>query len=192
MISLSKGERVSLTMATSSTLTAVAMGLGWDAVKKKGFFGFGGGAGEIDLDASCTLFDANGSPLDVVWFRQLMSRDGTVRHSGDNLTGEGDGDDEVISVDLTRLPANVKTLVFTVNSFRGQNFTEVANAFCRLVDSSTCKELARYDLTGGQNCTGVIMAKVTRDSDGWSMTAIGEAGHGRTFDDMAAQIRKHV
>jgi tellurium resistance protein TerZ len=192
MVSLSKGERISLVKAAGGTLTAVAMGLGWDAVKKKGFFGFGGGSGDIDLDASCILFDASGQKLDVVWFRDLRSKDGSVSHSGDNRTGEGSGDDEVVSVDLTKLPSNVKTMVFTVNSFRGQSFTEVANAFCRLVDSKTGKELARYDLTGGQNCTGVIMAKVARDGAEWTMTAIGEPGQGRTFDDMMGSISRHV
>ncbi|KPF85609.1 hypothetical protein IP70_11210 [alpha proteobacterium AAP38] len=192
MVSLAKGDKVSLEKQAGGSLALVAMGLGWDAVKKKGFFGFGGGANSIDLDASCVLFDASGSRLDVVWFRQLQSRDGSVVHSGDNLTGDGDGDDEVIAVDLTRLPANVQTLVFIVNSFRGQTFAEVANAFCRMVDRRTGKELARYNLSGGQNATGIIMAKVYRDGSGWSMIAIGEPGQGRTFDDMMDGIRRHV
>jgi len=206
MVSLSKGEKVSL--SKGGGLTTVAMGLGWDAAKKGGgllggLFGGGSSDGDIDLDASVGLFDAGGRLVDVVYFGNLRSRDGAVAHGGDNLTGEGEGDDEVIAVDLTRLPAEVATLVFTVSSYRGQRFTEVANAFCRLVDTGGVqgppkaaaargRELARYNLTGGQNVTGMVMAKVARDGSGWSMTAIGEPGDGRTVQDLMPVISRHV
>ena len=133
-ISLSKGQTISLAKE-SAGLSKIHMGLGWDPVKKKvGFLasllgGGGGGGGDIDLDASCLMFDQAKQLVDIVWFRQLKSKDGAVTHTGDNLTGEGDGDDESIIVDLDRLPAGVQTLVFTVNSFRGQTFDEVENAF---------------------------------------------------------------
>lgn len=196
MISLSKGQGISLKKADGSDLTKVFMGLGWDKAKAKGgFLGrmFGGGDGDnIDLDASVGLFDASGRRVDVVYFRNLASKDGSVSHSGDNLTGDGDGDDEVIKVDLTRVPANVQTLVFVVTSFRGQQFTEVDNATCRLVDDTNGKETARYNLTGGQPVTGMVMAKLAREGSGWKMTAIGEPGNGRTVEDLSDLIKRFL
>nr|WP_314911822.1 TerD family protein [Cardiobacterium hominis] len=116
----------------------------------------------MDLDASCFIFDDNNNPIDLVYFGQLASRDGSVQHSGDNRTGEGDGDDEQIAVALNRIPANVKTLVFTVSNYTGQNFSQLENAYCRLVDGQTGKEIARYDLSAQGNHTAQIMAKVYR------------------------------
>jgi len=182
-VSLSKGQKVSLEKRGGGTLSRVRMGLGWDAAKKKGLFG--SRRQTIDLDASALLFDAAGSLVDQVWFRQLNSKDGSVHHTGDNLTGAGEGDDESIQVDLSRLPATVNTLVFTVNSFTGQNFSQIENAYCRLLDETAGDtELARYDLTGSGQHTAQIMAKVSRDGAGWSMTALGIPASGRTFHDL--------
>ena len=185
-VSLSKGQTVSLKKGDGGTLTHVRMGLGWDAVKKKGLFG--SRSQSIDLDASAVLYDAGRNVVDQVWFRQLTSKDGAVRHSGDNLTGEGEGDDESITVFLDRLPANVATIVFTINSFTGQNFSQIENAFCRLVDETNGQEIARYELTGSGSHTAQIMAKVSRDGAGWSMTAIGAIANGRTFQDLLPAI----
>ena len=191
-VSLSKGQTVSLVKGGGSGgLTKVRMGLGWDAVKKKGLFG-GMKEQSIDLDASCLLFNATGQLVDQVWFSQLKSKDGAVRHTGDNLTGAGDGDDESIIVDLAALPANVAQLVFTVNSFTGQNFSQIENAFCRLVDETNQEELARYDLTGSGTHNAQVMAKVSRDGAGWSMTAIGAIANGRTFQDMLPTVTQHL
>ena len=153
------------------------MGLGWDAIKSgSGFFGkLLGGDKQIDLDASCVLFDDNKNLVDVVYFGQLKSKDGSVRHSGDNLTGEGEGDDEVIHVQLDKVPAKVAYLVFTVSSYQGQSFNQIQNAYCRLVDQSTNKEIAKYTITGGGDYTGMIMASVYRKDGEWKMRAIGES-----------------
>ena len=185
-VSLSKGQKVSLTKAGGGTLSKVRMGLGWDAMRKKGLFG--SRSQSIDLDASALLFDAAGNLVDQVWFQQLTSKDGSVQHTGDNRTGAGDGDDESIKVDLSRVPPTVATLVFTVNSFTGQDFSQIENAFVRLIDESDETEIARYDLTGTGSHTAQIMAKVSRDGQGWSMTALGNAASGRTFHDLLPAI----
>jgi tellurium resistance protein TerZ len=182
-INLAKGQRVSLAKQDGGVLSRVRMGLGWDAVKKRGFFG-GLKMQTIDLDASCLMFDGNGRLLDQVWFNQLQSKDGAVVHTGDNLTGAGEGDDESIIVDLTRLSPTVSTLVFVVNSFTGQNFSQIENAFCRVVDSTTEVELAKFELTGSGTHNAQVMAKLTRSAQGWEMTAIGAIANGRTFKDL--------
>ncbi|GAA4057468.1 MULTISPECIES: TerD family protein [Actinomadura] len=187
-VSLVKGQRISLEKP-GGTLSVVRMGLGWDAVKKKGLFGKR--EQEIDLDASCVLF-AQGGIADVVYFGKLASEDGSVRHTGDNLTGAGDGDDESVIVELTRVPPQVTALVFTVSSFSGQTFDEVDNAFCRLVDETTGQELAHYRLGGGGGHTALVMARLYRHGDGWKMNAIGEPCHGRTLQDMLPAISAHA
>jgi tellurium resistance protein TerZ len=192
-VNLQKGQKISLEKEAGGALSRVTMGLGWDVAQKRGFLGFGGGKGDpIDLDASCVLFDEGNRPVDVVWFRQLKSRDGSITHTGDNRTGAGDGDDEQIVVELNRVPEHVKSLVFTVNSFTGQNFSQVANAFCRLVDTASSREVARYDLSVQGTHTAQIMAKLYRHNGEWKMHAIGENGSGRTIDELMPQILPHL
>lgn len=191
-VNLQKGQKISLAKEAGGALARVTMGLGWDAVKSRGFFGFGAKAESIDLDASCVMFDEANRPVDVVWFRQLKSRDGSIVHTGDNRTGAGEGDDEQIIVDLARVPANVKSLVFTVNSFTGQSFSQVENAYCRIVDAGNQKEVARYELSVQGAHTAQIMAKLYRHNGEWKMHAIGENGSGRTFDDLMPLIAPHL
>ncbi|ROO86326.1 tellurium resistance protein TerZ [Actinocorallia herbida] len=188
-VSMVKGQRISLEKPGGGGLTKVRMGLGWDAIKKKGFFG--SREQEIDLDATVVVY-AGDQIADVVYFGQLTSRDGSIRHTGDNRTGAGDGDDETIQVDLARLPVHVTSLVFVVNSFQGQTFNEVANAFCRLVDDQTGAELARYTLTGGGSHTAMVMARIYRNGDAWKMNAIGEPAMGRTFQDILPTLSAHA
>lgn len=190
-VTLAKGQLVSLTKGGGETLTRVRMGLGWDAVKKRGLFG-GMKSQSIDLDASCLLFDSQGQLVDQVWFQQLRSLDGSVVHTGDNLTGDGEGDDESIILDLSQVPARVATLVFVVNSFTGQDFSQIENAFCRLVDMKTNAEVARYDLSGSGQHNAQVMAKLTREDRGWAMTAIGAAANGRTFHDLLPTVAGHL
>jgi tellurium resistance protein TerZ len=189
MVSLTKNQTVSLSKQ-SSAINQLHFGLGWDPIKKKGgllskMLSSGGDA--IDLDAGCVLLDKDGNTIDTIWFRQLKSRCGAVAHSGDNLTGEGNGDDEVILVELAKLPPQVEYLVFTVNSFRGQSFNDVENAFCRVVDQ-TNKELARYELKEQGSHTGIVIASLRRNNGQWDFTAHGKACSGRTIDDMHADI----
>jgi tellurium resistance protein TerZ len=190
-VSLNKGQKLSLEKSGGGSLTRVFMGLGWDAVAK-GLFRKK--AVDIDLDASCLLYDADRKLVDEVWFQQLRSKDGSITHSGDNLTGEGEGDDEVIHIDLTAVPARVATLVFTVSSFTGQDFSQVQNAVCRLVDAAQPQqvELARYALSDAGPHTAQIMAKLTREGSGWAMTAIGAPANGRHIRDLRDAVAAHV
>lgn len=183
-VNLVKGQKISLEKRGGGALTKVSMGLGWDTAKV---------GDSIDLDASCIMFDENKQPVDTVWFRQLHSQDGSIQHTGDNLTGDGDGDDEVINVDLSRIPPHVKTLVFTVNSFTGLTFDKVANAFCRLVDASNRQEVAKLNLSDVKGShAGVIMAKLYRHNGEWKMHAIGENASGRTVLDLLPMIIPHL
>lgn len=195
-ISLIKGQKLSLSK-TAPGLKQVFMGLGWDpAVQKSGgLFGklFGGGAGaSIDLDASVIALDADKRALDTVFFGQLTGCGGAIRHGGDNLTGDGDGDDEAIHVDLAALPPEVAHLVFTVNSFRGQTFNEVANAVARLVNVVGDREICRYALHEQGPHTGVVMASLSKGPDGWTMAAHGKPCEGRTARDLAGEAASVV
>ena len=191
-VNLKKGQKISLEKEAGGSLVKVIMGLGWDPLKSKGFFGFGGSAPEIDLDASCLMFGEQGNLIDQVWFRQLRSLDGSITHTGDNRTGAGDGDDEQIIVDLSRVPAAVKSLVFTVNSFTGQNFSQIENATCRMVNAANNQEIARFNLSTLGNHTAQIMTKIYRHNGEWKMHAIGEIGSGRTFTDLLPLIIPHL
>ena len=186
-VSLSKGQSVSLQKADGSALSNIHMGLGWDAVR-----GMFGRQKAIDLDASCMVFDAQRNLIDAVWFNQLKSKDGSIRHTGDNRTGKGDGDDESIVVNLREVNPSAATMVFVVNSFTGQDFSKIENATCRLVDLDTGQEMARYDLSGSGTHTAQIMAKLVRSESGWSMTAIGQAASGRTFQDLLPATQGHI
>jgi tellurium resistance protein TerZ len=191
-VSLSKGQKISLEKEAGGSLTKITMGLGWDAIKSKGMFGFGSKSADIDLDASCVMFDEANNSVDMVWFRQLKSKDGSIVHTGDNRTGAGDGDDEQIVVDLSQVPANVKSLVFTVNSFTGQSFSQVQNAYCRIINASNQQEVAKYDLSVTGSHTAQIMAKLYKHNGEWKMHAIGENGNGKTLQDLMAQITPHL
>ncbi|MFB9601803.1 TerD family protein [Streptomyces roseofulvus] len=175
-VSLQKNQTVSLVKGGRPLLSQVKMGLGWEPAYR---------GKDIDLDASVIAYGPQRNHLDSCYFGKLTILGGAVRHSGDNLTGEGAGDDEVITVDLGRLPADATGLVFTVNSFSGQKFTEVAKAYCRLMDAATGEELVRFDLTSAEPQTGVMMAKLIKQFSGeWEMTAMGEFVKSRTVRGM--------
>jgi tellurium resistance protein TerZ len=181
-ITLTKGQKISLEKESGGSLTKVVMGLGWDPVKSK--------KASIDLDASCVLFDESKGNIDTVSFKQLKSKDGSIIHTGDNLTGEGEGDDEQIIVNLDKVPEKVKYLVFTVNSFGGQTFNDVDNAYCRLVNDKSGQEIARYTLSGGGAHTALIMAKLYRHQGEWKMHALGDPSKGRVAKDLLPDIVK--
>lgn len=187
-LNLSKGEKIDLVKTDGSSFTEVFMGLGWDPVKSGGLFGFGGSSGSIDLDASCAMLSDTNQLMDTVSFRKLQSSDRSVKHSGDNLTGDGDGDDEVIGVKLDQVPANVTKLVFVINSFQGQTFDQVQNCFARLVDYRTKQEIFRYTLSEKGNHTGKVMCMLYRRNGQWKAQAIGRPCNGRTINDIMPEI----
>jgi len=182
-INLKKGQRISL-KKESPGLTSVLFGLGWDVAQPAGgFLSIFKSNSNLDLDASVLCLNTNGkvdNNTNVIYYNNLSHVSGGITHLGDNLTGEGEGDDEQILVDLPKIPENIAKLVFVVSIFqaleRQQDFGQVNNAFVRLVDTSNNREIARYNLSGQeyQGSTGMIMAEINRDNNGWNMEAIGE------------------
>ncbi|MEU3218038.1 TerD family protein [Streptomyces sp. NPDC006971] len=172
-VSLSKGGNVSLTKAAPN-LTAVIVGLGWDARTTTG--------GDFDLDASALLTNAQGkvgNDSNFVFFNNLKSPDGSVEHTGDNLTGEGEGDDEVIKVNLSAVPADVDKIVFPVSIYeaetRQQSFGQVRNAYIRVVNQADNSELARYDLSEDASTeTAMVFGELYRHGAEWKFRAIGQ------------------
>ncbi|GCB90534.1 transport-associated protein [Streptomyces noursei] len=175
-VSLQKNQTVSLVKDGRPLLSTVRMGLGWEPARR---------GRSIDLDASVIAYGPDRGKVDSCYFGKLRILDAAIQHSGDNLTGDGAGDDEVITVHLGGIPPEVTGLVFTVNSFSGQKFSDVAKAYCRLTDAQTGEELVRFDLTGAEPRTGVMMAKLIRQYSGeWEMTALGSFVDARTVRGM--------
>jgi stress response protein SCP2 len=175
-VSLKKNQTVSLVKGGKPLLASVRMGLGWEPAYR---------GKDIDLDASVIAYGPQRNLIEACYFGRLAILNGAIQHSGDNLTGEGGGDDESITVHLGGLPPEVTGLVFTVNSFSGQKFNKVAKAYCRLLDATTGQELVRFDLTHAEPRTGVMMAKLIRQFSGeWEMTAIGDFVDSRTVKGM--------
>ena len=172
-VSLSKGGNVSLTKEAPN-LTAVVVGLGWDARTTTG--------ADFDLDASALLTNDQGKVLSdqhFVFFNNLKSPDGSVEHTGDNLTGEGEGDDEVINVNLAGVPADVAKIVFPVSIYdaesRQQSFGQVRNAYIRVVNQADNTELARYDLSEDASTeTAMVFGELYRNGAEWKFRAIGQ------------------
>jgi tellurium resistance protein TerD len=172
-ISLQKGQKVDLTKGNAG-LSKILIGLGWDTNK------YDGGA-DFDLDAAAFLLGENGkvqSDADFVFYGNLKHASESVVHTGDNLTGEGEGDDEVIKIDLAKVPANVAKIDFTVTIYdaeaRSQNFGMVSNAFIRVADDNKGTELIRYDLGEDYSVeTAVVVAELYRHSGEWKFNAIG-------------------
>jgi tellurium resistance protein TerD len=172
-VSLTKGGNVSLTKAAPN-LTAVTIGLGWDARATTGV--------DFDLDASALGLAENHKIVSdqyFVFFNNLKSPDGSIEHQGDNLTGEGDGDDEQININLTAVPPNVTSVVFPVSIYeaesRQQSFGQVRNAYIRVVNQADGSELARYDLTEDASTeTAMVFGELYRNGPEWKFRAIGQ------------------
>lgn len=176
-VSLVKGGNVSLTKEEPG-IESIMVGLGWDARSTDG--------SDFDLDASCFLLNASGkvrSDSDFIFYNNLKSACGAVEHTGDNRTGAGDGDDEAINVELSRVPVDVAKLAFTVTIHeadqRHQNFGMVSNAFIRIVNRKTGREVARFDLSEDASTnTAIIFGEVYRHNNEWKFRAVGQGYNG--------------
>ncbi|KVC66093.1 chemical-damaging agent resistance protein C [Burkholderia ubonensis] len=172
-LTLQKGGNLSLSKEAPG-LIKILVGLGWDPRATDGT--------EFDLDASAFLLGANGKvrgDADFIFYNQLKSPDGSVEHTGDNRTGAGDGDDEVIKVDLSRVPADVDKVAFTVTihdaDARKQNFGQVSNSFIRIVNETNGAEVVRYDLAEDASVeTAMIFAELYRHNNEWKFRAVGQ------------------
>lgn len=176
-VTLSKGQNVSLSK-TDPLLKHILIGLGWDARSSDGQ--------DFDLDASIFMTADNGKVLSddyFIFYNQLVSPCGSVQHTGDNLTGDGDGDDESLIVELVKVPANIKSLFITVTihdaDLRKQNFGQVSNAFVRLVNHETGQEVLRFDLSEDYSTeTAMVFGEVYRYNNDWKFRAIGQGYSG--------------
>ncbi|MBQ9433201.1 MAG: TerD family protein [Synergistaceae bacterium] len=209
-VNLQKGQRVDLKKSDGDALSRVMIGLGWDeaeqsdiAPAKGGFLSglFGGGSSSkrvhnIDCDAS--VFVCRDGRLrssdDVVYFGNLEHPSGAIKHMGDNLTGEGEGDDEQIFIDLMKLPRECDKIVFVVNVYkaheRNQHFGMIKNAFIRICDDSTGQEIFRYDLSENYNgMTAMIFGEIYRRNDQWRFNAIGQATTDESITELAERFR---
>jgi len=169
VIELTRDQEMVLAREDGTSLGRLTMGLGWDKKPGAGFIGTG--APDVDLDASAVQY-AGEQLFDLAFFNHLETRDGSVTHLGDNISGRGDGDDEQITVDLAKVFPRVDTMLFLVSSYQGHSLEFVRNAYCRLVDEDG-EEIARFTLTEGVPRTGFMMAKMFRDGDQWRLKAIG-------------------
>ncbi|BAU63074.1 stress protein [Stanieria sp. NIES-3757] len=190
-INLQKGQRISL-KKEAPNLTRLMCGLGWDVAKKSG--GWFSSSPNFDLDSFVICLDQNQkltNKSDIIYFANLRHSSGAITHLGDNLTGDGQGDDEQIIVDLPTVPERLSKLLFLVNIYeaqkRQQELSQVENAFVRLVDLNNNQEIARYQLSGKQyqNKNALILGEVYRHNDEWKMAAIGEAFNAKGIGDIA-------
>ena len=195
-VNLQKGQKVSLKKSDGKKLTHLMVGLGWDAAEqKKGFFGrLFGSTDHIDCDAS--VFLCQGGKFvdkdDLVYFGNLKHRSGAVNHMGDNLTGDGEGDDEQIFINLDELPSRYDKLIFVVNIYqaveRKQHFGMIKNAFIRIIDDDTREELCRFNLSDDYtNMLSMIAGEVYRYKDEWKFNAVGS---GTTDEGLSALSRR--
>lgn len=194
-ISLQKGQRIDLTKGKSD-LNRIMVGLGWDPAGKTGGFGFFKSAPNVDCDASVLMLqnDRFTDKKDLVYFGHKSSDDGSVVHSGDNLTGDGDGDDEVIMIDLKNVPSQYNKLVFVVNIYdserRKQDFGMIKNAYIRVVNPQTNEEIIRYNLSdnySGQ--TTLITGEIYRHENEWKFAAVGT---GTTDANLSSICNRYV
>ncbi len=182
-INLQKGQRINLEKSNGSKLQNVCVGINWGAIEKKGWLG-GVKKEAVDLDASCALYDSNKQLLDVVYFGSLKSKDGSIKHSGDDLTGDMGGDDgldnEIITVNFSTLNPSVEYVAFVLNSFRGHDFGTIPFASIRIYEGTPTRVneiFATFDIANGSNFSGhvsMVMGVFYKKNGEWKFNAIGE------------------
>lgn len=191
-INLQKGQRINLEKSNGSRLQNICIGVNWGAIENRGFFG-GITKEAVDLDASCAIFDDAKNVIDVVYFGSLMSKDGSIKHSGDDLTGDTEGDDgldnEIITMDFSRLSPNVNYVAFVLNSFRGHDFGTIPFASIRIYEGSPTRVnevFATYDIVKGEGFSGhvsMVLGVFYKKNNEWKFNAVGEPTMDRKLEE---------
>lgn len=198
-INLEKGQRINLEKSNGSKLQNICVGINWGAIEKKGIFGVKKEA--VDLDASCAIYDDKKNHIDSVNFQKLKSNDFAVLHSGDDLTGDLNGDDgldnEVITVDLSKISPNANYIAFYVNSFRGQDFKDIPFASIRIYEGSpkrVSEEFARYDIANDSTFSGkvsMVLGVFYKKNNEWKFNAIGVATEDKKLEQTIVTIQQN-
>jgi tellurium resistance protein TerZ len=196
-INLEKGQRINLEKSNGSKLQNVCVGVNWGAIIKKGIFG-GTTKEAVDLDASCATFNDSNLLLETIYFGNKKSKNGSIKHSGDDLTGDMDGNDgldnEVITVDLAKLPAEVSKIAFVLNSFRGQDFKTIPYASIRIYEGAPDRVnevFATYDIANDASFAGsvsMVMGVFYKRNGEWKFNAIGEATSDRDLQSTLVTV----
>jgi tellurium resistance protein TerZ len=200
-INLQKGQRINLQKSNGSTLQNICVGINWGAIEKKGLFGLSKTKEAVDLDASCALFNDAKSLLDVVYFGNLRSKDSAIKHSGDDLTGDMGGDDgldnEVITVDFSRLSVDVAHVAFVLNSFRGHDFGTIPFASIRIYEGTPTRVnevYAKYDIANGPGFSGhvsMVMGVFYKKNGEWKFNAIGEPTKDKKLEETIKTVTQN-
>ncbi|MFN0291618.1 TerD family protein [Pedobacter helvus] len=198
-INLEKGQRINLEKSNGAKLQNICVGINWGAIEKKGLFGTKKEA--VDLDGSCAVYDENKRNIDTVSFRQLKSKDGAIKHSGDDLTGDMNGDDgldnEVITLDLSRLNPAANYVAFFINSFRGQDFKDIPFASIRIYEGTPTRVnevFAKYDIANDRAFAGnvsMVMGVFYKRNGDWKFNAIGLPTSDRNLEQTVVTIQQN-
>jgi tellurium resistance protein TerZ len=200
-INLQKGQRINLEKSNGAKLQSICVGINWGAIEKKGLFGLNKTKEAVDLDASCALYDEKKTVLDVVYFGNLKSKDGSVKHSGDDLTGDMGGDDgldnEVITLDFSQLNPSVTYAAFVLNSFKGQDFGTIPFASIRIYEGTPTRVsevFATYDIANGANFAGhvsMVMGVFYKRNGEWKFNAIGEPTKDKKLQETVTTVTQN-
>ena len=198
-INLEKGQRINLEKSNGSKLQSVCVGINWGAIEKKGIFGIK--KEPVDLDGSFSVYDGNKNLIDTVSFRKLISTDQAIKHSGDDLTGDLNGDDgldnEVITLDLSRLNASANYVAFFINSFRGQDFKDIPFASIRIYEGTPTRVqevFAKYDIANDAAFAGsvsMVLGVFYKRNDEWKFNAIGTPTKDRKLEESVVTIQQN-
>ncbi len=199
-INLEKGQKINLQKSDGTKLLNICVGVNWGAIEKKGWFG-GVSKEAVDLDASCVLYDSSKNVIDVIYFGSLNSKDGSIKHSGDDLTGDMDGDDgldnEIITVDFSRLSSNVEHVAFVLNSFRGHDFGTIPFASIRIYEGTPTRVneiFATYNIAKGAGFAGnvsMVMGVFYKRNNEWKFNAIGEPTKDKKLEETIESVQQN-
>ncbi|WP_289665227.1 TerD family protein [Flavobacterium panacagri] len=198
-INLEKGQRINLEKSNGSKLVNICVGVNWGAIEKKGLFGTK--KEPVDLDASCAIYDDKKNHIDSVNFRKLISNDRAIKHSGDDLTGDLNGDDgldnEVITLDFSQLTPAASYVAFFINSFRGQDFKDIPFASIRIYEGTPTRvsqEFARYDVANDASFAGnvsMVLGVFYKRNDEWKFNAVGVPTNDKKLEQTIVTIQQN-